>query len=134
MLPIRFSFFGGGGSSKVGNYVEGDKSELNPTLKLQTDKDVYMPGDSVYVTIEICNPLASGNTGSIVPSLLIERLGFEIKGIEKLDIQWFATQKPLAGTKQRRGWYCSVELNVFIVHLAHHLFFFLYFNYIFDEW
>ncbi|KAK6253057.1 hypothetical protein QUC31_014777 [Theobroma cacao] len=103
MLPIRFSFFGGGGSSKVGNYVEGDKSELNPTLKLQTDKDVYMPGDSVYVTIEICNPLASGNTGSIVPSLLIERLGFEIKGIEKLDIQWFATQKPLAGTKQRRG-------------------------------
>ncbi|WRX13626.1 Reduced growth phenotype protein 1 - like 1 [Theobroma cacao] len=103
MLPIRFSFFGGGGSSKVGNYVEGDKSELNPTLKLQTDKDVYRPGDSVYVTIEICNPLASGNTGSIVPSLLIERLGFEIKGIEKLDIQWFATQKPLAGTKQRRG-------------------------------
>ncbi|XP_017971251.1 PREDICTED: uncharacterized protein LOC18608510 isoform X1 [Theobroma cacao] len=103
MLPIRFSFFGVGGSSKVGNYVEGDKSELNPTLKLQTDKDVYRPGDSVYVTIEICNPLASGNTGSIVPSLLIERLGFEVKGIEKLDIQWFATQKPLAGTKQRRG-------------------------------
>ncbi|XP_021288112.1 uncharacterized protein LOC110419407 isoform X1 [Herrania umbratica] len=103
MLPIRFSFFGGGGSNKVDNYVEGDKSELNPTLKLQTDKDVYRPGDSVYVTIEICNPLASGNTGSIVPSLLIERLGFEIKGIEKLDTQWFATQKPLAGTKQRRG-------------------------------
>ncbi|XP_021288129.1 uncharacterized protein LOC110419407 isoform X2 [Herrania umbratica] len=102
MLPIRFSFFGGGGSNKVDNYVEGDKSELNPTLKLQTDKDVYRPGDSVYVTIEICNPLASGNTGSIVPSLLIERLGFEIKGIEKLDTQWFATQKPLAGTKQRR--------------------------------
>ncbi|XWS39572.1 hypothetical protein CRYUN_Cryun18bG0066700 [Craigia yunnanensis] len=103
MLPSRFSFFGGGGSNKVGNSVEGDKSELNPTLKLQTDRDVYRPGDSVYVTIEICNPLTSDNTGNIVPSLLIERLGIEIRGIEKLDTQWFATQKPLAGTKQRRG-------------------------------
>ena len=115
MLPSKFSFFGGGVSNKVGNSVEGDKSELNPTLKLQTDRDVYRPGDSVYVTIEICNPLTSANTGSIVPSLLIERLGFEIKGIEKLDTQWFATQKPLAGTKQRRGLYCTcVELNEFM--------------------
>lgn len=106
MLASRFSFFGGGGSNKVGNSVEGDKKEfkeLNPTLKLQTDRDVYRPGDSVYVTIEICNPFTSGNTGAIVPSLLIEKLGFEIKGIEKLDTQWYATQKPAAGTKQRRG-------------------------------
>ncbi|OMO60121.1 Reduced growth phenotype protein 1 [Corchorus capsularis] len=103
MLASRFSFFGGGGSRKVDNQVERDQSELNPTLKLQTDTDVYRPGDTVYITIEICNPLASGNTGSTVQSLLIERLGFEIKGIEKLDTQWFATQKPLAGTKQRRG-------------------------------
>ncbi|XVF66981.1 hypothetical protein PTKIN_Ptkin10aG0083500 [Pterospermum kingtungense] len=103
MLPTRFSFFGGAGSNKVGNSVEGDKSKLNPTLKLQTERDVYRPGDSVYVTIEICNPLTSDNTGSTVPLLLIEKLGFEIKGIEKLDSQWFATQKPLAGTKQRRG-------------------------------
>ncbi|XWS54333.1 hypothetical protein CRYUN_Cryun10bG0080900 [Craigia yunnanensis] len=103
MLPSRFYFFGGGGLNKVGNSVEGDKSDLNPTLKLQTDRDVYRPGDSVYVTIEICNPLTADNTGSIIPLLLIERLGYEIKGIEKLDTQWFATQKPLAGTKQRRG-------------------------------
>ncbi|XP_022743133.1 uncharacterized protein LOC111294180 isoform X2 [Durio zibethinus] len=103
MLPSRFSFFGGGGSKKVGNSVEGGRSELNPTLKLQTDRDVYRAGDSVYVTIEICNPLTSDNSGSTVPSLLIERLGFEIKGIEKLDTQWFATQKPLAGTKRKRG-------------------------------
>ncbi|PPS03754.1 hypothetical protein GOBAR_AA16926 [Gossypium barbadense] len=105
MLASRFSFFGGGGSNKVGNSVEGDKKELkelNPTLKLQTDRDVYRPGDSVYVTIEICNPFTSGNTGAIGPSLLIEKLGFEIKGIEKLDTQWYATQKPAAGTKQRR--------------------------------
>ncbi|XVE49748.1 hypothetical protein DITRI_Ditri01bG0106300 [Diplodiscus trichospermus] len=103
MFPSRFSFFGGGGSNKVGNSVEGDKSELNPMLKLQTDRDVYRPGDSVYVTIEICNPLTSDKTGSTVPLVFIERLGFEIKGIEKLDTQWFATQKPSAGTKQRRG-------------------------------
>ncbi|XVE92903.1 hypothetical protein REPUB_Repub01dG0143700 [Reevesia pubescens] len=109
MLPSGFSFFGGGGSNKVGNSVEGNKSELNPTLKLQTDRDVYRPGDSVYVTIEICNPLSSGNTGSAVPLLLIERLGFEIKGIEKLDTQWFATQKPLAGTKQRKGEHVFLE-------------------------
>lgn len=104
MLSSRFSLFGGGGSNKVGNSVEDDKSKLNPILKLQTDRDVYRPGDHVYVTIEICNPLTSDSTGSTVPLLLIERLGFEIKGIEKLDTQWFSTQKPLAGTKQRRGW------------------------------
>ncbi|XVF44541.1 hypothetical protein PTKIN_Ptkin02bG0132800 [Pterospermum kingtungense] len=103
MLPSRFSFFGGGGSDKVGNSLEGEKSDLNPTLKLQTDRDVYRPGDSVCITIEICNPLTSGDTGSTVSSLLIERLGFKIKGIEKLDTQWFATQKPFAGSKQRRG-------------------------------
>ncbi|KAL4354672.1 hypothetical protein GQ457_06G004340 [Hibiscus cannabinus] len=102
MLPSRFSFFGGRGSDK-GNSEEGDKKGLNPTLKLQTDRDVYRPGDSVYVTIEICNPLTGDHSSSLVPSLLIERLGFEIKGIEKLDTQWFATQKPVSGTKQRRG-------------------------------
>ncbi|KAE8692732.1 glutamine synthetase nodule isozyme-like [Hibiscus syriacus] len=102
MLPSRFSLFGGGGSDK-GNSEEGDKKGLNPTLKLQTDRDVYRPGDSVYVTIEICNPLTSDYSGSGVPSLLIEKLGFEVKGIEKLDTQWFATQKPVSGTKQRRG-------------------------------
>lgn len=112
MLPYRFSFFGDGGYSKVGN-EEGDISQLNPTLKLHTDRDVYRPGDSIYFTIEICNPLIGDKTSSTVPSLLVERLGFEIKGIEKLDTQWFAIQKPSIGMKHRRGW---IKI-VFIAHL-----------------
>ncbi|KAF7152841.1 hypothetical protein RHSIM_Rhsim01G0140000 [Rhododendron simsii] len=35
------------------------------------------------------------------PSLLIERLAFEIKGIEKLDALWFTTQKSSPDSKQR---------------------------------
>ncbi|KAB2052735.1 hypothetical protein ES319_A12G142100v1 [Gossypium barbadense] len=102
MLPYRFSFFGDGGYSKVGT-EDGDISQLNPTLKLQTDRDVYRPGDSICVTIEICNPLIGDKTSSTVPSLWVERLGFEIKGIEKLDTQWFAIQKPSTGMKHGRG-------------------------------
>ncbi|KAA3462509.1 Reduced growth phenotype protein 1 [Gossypium australe] len=102
MLPYRFSFFGDGGYSKVGT-EDGDISQLNPTLKLQTDRDVYRPGDSIYVTIEISNPLIGDKTSSTVPSLWVERLGFEIKGIEKLDTQWFAIQKPSTGMKHGRG-------------------------------
>ncbi|XP_052879110.1 uncharacterized protein LOC108479780 isoform X2 [Gossypium arboreum] len=102
MLPYRFSFFGDEGYSKVGT-EDGDISQLNPTLKLQTDRDVYRPGDSIYVTIEICNPLIGDKTSSTVPSLWVEKLGFEIKGIEKLDTQWFAIQKPSTGMKHGRG-------------------------------
>ncbi|KAJ4822815.1 hypothetical protein Tsubulata_015817 [Turnera subulata] len=97
MLGSRFSFFGGGGSNRVNNSVDG----IMPTLKVQTDQDVYRPGDSVVVTVEISNPNAAA--GDISPSLLLERLGFEIKGVEKLDTQWFATQKPVPGSRQRRG-------------------------------
>ncbi|KAI9100724.1 hypothetical protein K1719_024086 [Acacia pycnantha] len=39
----------------------------------------------------------------------VERLSFEIKGIEKLDVQWFATQKPLPGSKQKRGEYVFLD-------------------------
>lgn len=98
MLPSRFSsIFGGGGPNANANAL---KSEVLPTLKLQTDKEVYGPGDPVVVTVEIGNPAVNGG---LALSLLIERLSFEIKGIEKLDTQWFATQKPLPGSKQRRG-------------------------------
>ncbi|XP_057962644.1 uncharacterized protein LOC131154126 [Malania oleifera] len=98
-----FSFFGAGGSNKV---LIGPKNELVPSLKLQTDKDAYRPGDSVNVTIEIAIPdLTSHGEGAdnALCSFLIERLAFEMKGIEKLDTQWFATQKLLPGSKQRRG-------------------------------
>ncbi|KAF2301487.1 hypothetical protein GH714_025068 [Hevea brasiliensis] len=100
MLTSRLSFFGIGGSNKVNNLSDGIKSELAPTIKLQTNKDVYRPGDSIFVTIEISNP-NNGALESTLCSLLIEKLGFEIKGIEKLDPQWFATQKPLPGSRQR---------------------------------
>ncbi|KAJ1399414.1 Reduced growth phenotype protein 1 [Sesbania bispinosa] len=95
MLPGRFSIFGGGDSRSVNNNSSKGE-ELLPTLKLETDRQVYRPGDPVIVTIQISNP-------SNEYSFLMERLSFEIKGIEKLDNQWFVTQKPLPGSKQRRG-------------------------------
>ncbi|CAI0415504.1 unnamed protein product [Linum tenue] len=106
MLPSRFSLFGGGGVQDKGrsSSVDGMKSELVPTFKLQTDRDVYRPGDSIFVTIEISNPCdGAAQQGMPAASLLVERLGFEIKGIEKLDNQWFATPKPVSGSRQRRG-------------------------------
>lgn len=101
MLPRRLSAIFGGLASNAKTV----NSELLPTLKVQTDKEVYRPGDQIVITIEISNP---SNNGDMAYSLLIERLGFEIKGIEKLDSQWFATQKPTPGSKQRRG---SLEIK-----------------------
>ncbi|KAM7511783.1 hypothetical protein LguiB_010658 [Lonicera macranthoides] len=106
MPPRRgFSIFGVGGGGRGG----GDSKKLDPvlpppSLKLQTDKNVYRPGDPVTITIEIRNP-----TGMC--SLLLEKLSFEIKGIEKLDTQWFTTQKPLPDTKQRRGEYVFMDCS-----------------------
>ncbi|CAK7337973.1 unnamed protein product [Dovyalis caffra] len=104
-LDANVGFFGSGSSNKVNKSLDGRKDELVPTLKVQTDKDVYRPGDSVLITIEISNP-KDGASEDVMSSLLIEKLGFEIRGIQKLDSQWFATQKPLPGSKQRRGLYC----------------------------
>lgn len=72
---------------------------LVPSLKLQADKEVYRPGDFVNVTINIVNP-GLINEG---PRLLVDKLTFEIKGIEKLDVQWFAKQLSLPGSRQKRG-------------------------------
>ncbi|RYQ88195.1 uncharacterized protein LOC107615024 [Arachis ipaensis] len=100
MLKGRFSLFGASSNSintNTKNYSSLSKGEeLRPKLNLETDRQVYRPGDPVVVTIQISNP-------SNEYSFLMERLGFEIKGIEKLDTQWFATPKPLPGSKQRRG-------------------------------
>ncbi|XP_062101253.1 uncharacterized protein LOC133807108 isoform X2 [Humulus lupulus] len=112
MLPPRFSSIfsgsGGGGGGEGGANAKALKNsaQVLPTLKLQTDKEVYGPGDPVVVTIEIGNPSVEGD---FALSLLVERLSFEIKGIEKLDTQWFATQKPVPGSKQRRGEYVFAE-------------------------
>ncbi|VFQ69513.1 unnamed protein product [Cuscuta campestris] len=98
--PRRFSFFGitaGLGGGGRGGRSKGNAADLPlPRLKLEVDREVYRPGDPVTITVEITNPTSSC-------SLLIEKLGFEIKGIEKLDTQWFSTAKPSLDSKQRRG-------------------------------
>ncbi|XP_027335920.1 uncharacterized protein LOC113849892 isoform X2 [Abrus precatorius] len=112
MLQGKFLFFGGGDSHVVDNNKKNTSSSspkggeelFYPTLKLETDRQVYRPGDPVVVTVQISNP-SNGY------SLLVERLSFEIKGIEKLDTQWFATQKPLPGSKQRRGEHVFLEFS-----------------------
>lgn len=111
-LPRGFSFFGGGGGSS--NERKGGKSSrggISPTLKISTDKEVYRPGDSVIVTIEIHSPRVAENDAetnssgfeSTISSLLVDSLMFEMKGMEKMDSQWFAMQKSLQGSKQKRG-------------------------------
>ncbi|XAR71466.1 hypothetical protein NMG60_11028740 [Bertholletia excelsa] len=119
-----FSLFGGragGDSAEKVNNLGASKTVL-PLLKLRTDRDVYRPGDPVVVTVEICNDppsstpgLTQGNNATSTSnynvdySFLIERLNFEMKGIEKLDTQWFSTQKPLPDSKQKRGEYVFMD-------------------------
>ncbi|KAG5553201.1 hypothetical protein RHGRI_011160 [Rhododendron griersonianum] len=98
-------------------------------MNLQTDRGVYKPGDPVVVTIEIRNnspsssglgmnngattsSSSSGNSDAAESSLLIERLAFEIKGIEKLYTQWFTTQKSSPDSKQRRGRFSLSKVSV----------------------
>ncbi|XP_026664808.1 uncharacterized protein LOC103718423 isoform X3 [Phoenix dactylifera] len=108
-LPQGFSFFGNVGWFDGRKGDSAVKNKFTPSFKLQTDKEIYRPGDSVTATIEICSlKISKGLTeaehsSDSIPSLLVDNLTFEIKGIEKLDTQWFATQKPLPGSKQRRG-------------------------------
>jgi hypothetical protein len=99
MLSSRFSFLGIGSSSEVNDSVGVSGSKIKPSLSVQTDKDVYRPGDSIFVTIEVANSHDNASN----PSILVEKLSFEVKGLEKLDIQWFSTQKPSPGSKGRRG-------------------------------
>ncbi|XP_074307685.1 uncharacterized protein LOC141642710 [Silene latifolia] len=106
----RFSLFGFGESStqqqqprsSIDQIRVSNRDELPPFLKIETDKNVYRPGDEVLITIQIQSP--SSNSQEIKSrSLLVERLSFELKGVEKLDTQWFSTLKPIPGSKQRRG-------------------------------
>ncbi|XP_058743379.1 uncharacterized protein LOC131616143 [Vicia villosa] len=101
MLKGKLSFFGGGDSRSVDDN-SAKNEEILPALKLETDKQVYRPGDPVIITIQISNP-------SNAYSFLMERLSFEIRGIEKLDTQWFVTQKALPGSRQRRGEHVFVD-------------------------
>ncbi|XP_068656499.1 uncharacterized protein [Aristolochia californica] len=88
------------GSFWVNEETGGPSSQkLSPSMRLHTEKEVYRPGDTVLATIEICNP----NVANADFSLLVENLKFEIKGVGKLDPQWFSTQMPSFVSKQRRG-------------------------------
>ncbi|KAJ6825044.1 uncharacterized protein M6B38_378265 [Iris pallida] len=94
------SLFSRSGAPNSGGGSRGGRGPL-PSLGLKADKEVYRPGDSVVVTVEISSPPAAPEDD--VPSVLVDSLGFEIRGMEKLDPQWFSTQKPPPGSKQRRG-------------------------------
>ncbi|KAF3794266.1 RAB6A-GEF complex partner protein 2 [Nymphaea thermarum] len=95
---------------KLANHLSGNsKHPTAPSLRLITDKEVYRPDDFINATIEIqCTDAAVRNHESDDATVyacpfLIENLTIEIKGVEKLDTQWFITQKPLSGSRQRRG-------------------------------
>ncbi|KAL6843521.1 hypothetical protein ACP4OV_026583 [Aristida adscensionis] len=107
-IPQGLSFLRSVGWFEDRKVDSASNQQLSPTLKLQTDKEVYRPGDSVTVTIEISSPAnlkddVGQTSGEDAPSLLLDSLSFELKGIEKLDSQWFSVPKPLPGSKQRRG-------------------------------
>ncbi|XP_057507011.1 uncharacterized protein LOC130790116 isoform X2 [Actinidia eriantha] len=106
-----FSFFGGGDSAEKANNRGGSEAPLS-SLSVRTDRDVYSPGDPVLVTIEIRNNASTSSSGSYAEySLLLEKLTFEMKGIEKLDTQWFTTPKPMPDLKQRRGEYVFMDCS-----------------------
>ncbi|XP_044956602.1 uncharacterized protein LOC123407518 isoform X1 [Hordeum vulgare subsp. vulgare] len=115
-LPQGLSFFKSVGWFEDSKVDSAAKHHLSPKFKLQTDKEVYRPGDSVTATIEISSPSslkdeAGTASGGDVTSLLVDGLSFELKGIEKLDSQWFSVPKPLPGSKQRRGEYLFLDCS-----------------------
>ena len=71
--------------------VEFEFRQRVPTLKIQPDNDVYHPDNPLIITIQISNP-------DTALSLLLDRIGFEIRAVVKLDYQRFATHKPLPGS------------------------------------
>ncbi|KAF7097259.1 hypothetical protein CFC21_099099 [Triticum aestivum] len=114
-LPQGLSFFKSVGWFEDSKVDSAAKQHLSPKFKLQTDKEVYRPGDSVTATIQICSPAslkdeAEAASGGVI-SLLVDGLSFELKGIEKLDSQWFSVPKPIPGSKQRRGEYLFLDCS-----------------------
>ncbi|XP_078160953.1 uncharacterized protein LOC144556473 [Carex rostrata] len=96
------------------NTNSSKKRDVSPFIKLFTDKEAYRPGEAVTVSIEIFNPREQreGQEEEDNLSLLVEGLSFEVKGLEKVDSQWYATQRPMPGSKEKRG------ENVFLDSLA----------------
>lgn len=105
MLSSRFSFLGiGSSSNEVNDSLGVSGTKPKPTLSVQTDKDVYRPGDFIFVTLEVgYSPVRRDHENGASPSVLVDKLSFEVKGVEKLDVQWFSTIKQSPGSKGRRG-------------------------------
>ncbi|OAY66264.1 RAB6A-GEF complex partner protein 2 [Ananas comosus] len=81
-LSQSFAFFRSLGLFDDKKETSGAKQEASPTLKVQTDKEIYRPGDSVTATIEICSPRSSkeDTEKEDFSSLLIDNVSFEVKG------------------------------------------------------
>lgn len=113
LFPIKMSLSSLRLSSLIKSVVWGEenntdsskKRDVSPSIKLCTDKEVYRPGEAVTVSIEIFNPRQEGDgqeEGNGI-CLLVDGLSFEVKGLEKVDSQWYATQRPIPGSKEKRG-------------------------------
>jgi RAB6A-GEF complex partner protein 2 len=86
------------------NRDSSKKRDVFPSFKLCTDKDAYRPGEAVTVNIEIFNPREKREEKEENGlSLLVDGLSFEVKGLEKVDSQWYATQMPIPGSREKRG-------------------------------
>lgn len=92
-----------GSSNEVNDSLGVSGTKIKPTLSVQTDKDVYRPGDAIFVTLEIGYSPVRDHENGASPSVLVDKLSFEVKGVEKLDVQWFSIQKTSPGSKGRRG-------------------------------
>ncbi|RID56909.1 hypothetical protein BRARA_F00324 [Brassica rapa] len=103
MLSSRFSFLGMSSFNEVSEPSGVSESKVKPTLSLQTDKDVYRPGDFIFVTLEVGYSPGMDHENGANPSVLVEKLSFEVKGVEKLETQWFSTQKSSPRSKGRKG-------------------------------
>ncbi|CAF2081576.1 unnamed protein product [Brassica napus] len=103
MLSSRFSFLGMSSFNEVSEPSSVSEIKVKPTLSLQTDKDVYRPGDFIFVTLEVGYSPGMDHENGANPSVLVERLSFEVKGVEKLETQWFSTQKSSPRSKGRKG-------------------------------
>ncbi|KMZ57932.1 hypothetical protein ZOSMA_80G00240 [Zostera marina] len=101
-----FSFFGRSFLRDSDKVETSRDHAIVPCLKVHTDREVYRPGDLINLNITISIPEPSTSKGDhpdASSSFLIDSLSFEIKGIEKLDSQWFIIQKPQIDSKLKKG-------------------------------
>lgn len=115
-----FSFFGRSFLRDSDKVETSRDHAIVPCLKVHTDREVYRPGDLINLNITISIPEPSTSKGDhpdASSSFLIDSLSFEIKGIEKLDSQWFIIQKPQIDSKLKKGIFslCFLDLNILTI-------------------